>query len=107
MHVTRVKQADQQRRTRPARPRGCPLVRHGRRRGFPMNTTATTAALSPQEAARLLRAMQTTVEAELSALPAAAGAFIPAPGEWCINEALGHLIESEKRGFAGRIQLLL
>ena len=25
-------------------------------------------------------------------------------GEWCVNECVGHLIEAEKRGFAGRIR---
>lgn len=27
----------------------------------------------------------------------------PAHHEWCVNEVIGHLIESEKRGFFGRI----
>jgi len=28
-------------------------------------------------------------------------------GEWCVNECVGHLIEAEKRGFAGRIRDLI
>ena len=31
----------------------------------------------------------------------------PAPGEWCVNEVLGHLIEADRRGFAGRVEVLL
>jgi hypothetical protein len=34
-------------------------------------------------------------------------AWHPAPGEWCVKEVLGHLIEAERRGFSGRIRLLL
>src|SRR5258708_30662270 len=29
------------------------------------------------------------------------------PGEWCVNEVVGHVIEAEKRGFAGRIRHIL
>ena len=43
----------------------------------------------------------------LAALPADVTRFRPAPGEWCINEVIGHLIEGEQRGFAGRIRLIL
>ena len=31
----------------------------------------------------------------------------PAPGEWCVLEVIGHLIEAEERGFAGRVRTLL
>ena len=31
----------------------------------------------------------------------------PAPGEWCIKEVLGHLIEAERHDFAGRIRLIV
>jgi hypothetical protein len=34
-------------------------------------------------------------------------AWHPAAGEWCVNECLGHVIEAEKRGFAGRIRIML
>jgi hypothetical protein len=43
----------------------------------------------------------------LQALPPEAAAWRPAAGEWCVNECLGHVIESEKRGFAGRIRVML
>jgi len=65
------------------------------------------APLTPQEAAELLRSAATALSAELRALPAAALAWHPAPGEWCVNEVLGHLIEAERRGFAGRIRTIL
>ena len=40
-------------------------------------------------------------------MPLAALGWHPAPGEWCIKEVVGHLIETEQRGFAGRIQIIL
>ena len=64
-------------------------------------------ALSPAEAAALLAATMRTLDAEVSALGASLQAFHPAPGQWCVNEILGHLIEAERRGFAGRIRILL
>jgi hypothetical protein len=33
--------------------------------------------------------------------------YHPAPGAWCAKEVLGHLIEAERRGFAGRIRQIL
>lgn len=68
---------------------------------------ATTQPFTPVAAAALIRAAAATIDAELSALPADVQAFHPAPGEWCAKEVLGHLIESERRGFAGRIRVLL
>jgi hypothetical protein len=64
-------------------------------------------ALSPPAVAALLRAAAATIGAELSALPVAARRWHPAPGEWCAQEVVGHLIEAEKRGFAGRIRVIL
>jgi hypothetical protein len=61
-------------------------------------------SLGPAEAARLLRAGAAALSAELRALPPEALAWHPAPGEWCLKEVLGHLIEAERRGFAGRIR---
>ncbi|CAN5415697.1 hypothetical protein BH10CHL1_BH10CHL1_44840 [soil metagenome] len=57
--------------------------------------------------AALLRAMPTLFASELAVLPDEVMRFRPRPGEWSINEVLGHLIEAEKRGFAGRIQKIL
>jgi hypothetical protein len=63
--------------------------------------------LPPAQIAGLLRAAAAALAAELRALPAAVLAFHPARGEWCAKEVLGHLIEAERRGFAGRIQTIL
>jgi hypothetical protein len=63
--------------------------------------------LSPTDIARLLRASEAEISAEVEALSDEVAAWHPAPGEWCIKECLGHLIEAERRGFAGRIQFLL
>lgn len=43
----------------------------------------------------------------LRAIPPDAASWCPAPEEWCANECLGHIIEAEKRGFAGRIRIIL
>jgi hypothetical protein len=66
-----------------------------------------TAPISPKQAAALLRVTPAVLRAELAALPSAALAWHPAPNEWCVKEVLGHLIEAEQRGFAGRIRILL
>ena len=64
------------------------------------------AALSPARIADLLAASATTVIAELVAL-GDEGGWRPEPGEWSANECVGHLIEAERRGFAGRIRRIL
>ena len=61
--------------------------------------TATVAAL--------LRATLVALQAEVSALTPTHLRWRPAPDAWCINEVIGHLIEAEQRGFAGRMQQLL
>jgi hypothetical protein len=63
--------------------------------------------LAPSEVARLLEAAAAAIRAELAALPDDVLGWHPAPGEWCAKEVLGHLIESERRGFAGRIRLIV
>ena len=63
--------------------------------------------LAPAAVALFLRATINTLTAEVDALTPAALAWHPAPGEWCVNEVLGHLIETERRGFAGRIRIIL
>jgi hypothetical protein len=62
--------------------------------------------LDPSVIADLLAAASTTVVAELRALGPAAG-WPPEPGEWSANECVGHLIEAERRGFAGRIRRIV
>ena len=66
----------------------------------------TDAALGPARIAELLEASAATILAELEALGPEAG-WRPAPGEWCANECLGHILEAERRGFNGRIRTIL
>jgi DinB superfamily len=63
--------------------------------------------VKPNEIADLLEASSRSLEAELRALPAEVATWHPATGEWCVNECVGHMIETEKRGFAGRIRTIL
>jgi len=63
--------------------------------------------VSPSQIAALLEASGRAFAAEIDALPVAAAVWHPAPGEWCANECVGHVIEAERRGFAGRVRLLL
>lgn len=66
-----------------------------------------TDMLSIKQFAALLRVMPAVLQRELDALPAELTRFRPAPGEWSINEVIGHIIEAEQHGFAGRIQQIL
>ena len=59
--------------------------------------------LTPSQLSGLLRALPLTLRAEAKALGADAMRWHPAAGEWCVNEVVGHIIEAERRGFAGRI----
>ena len=63
--------------------------------------------LTPEEVAGLLRSSATAIETELEAMPRELASWRPAEGEWCALEVVGHLIEAERRGFAGRVRLLL
>src|SRR2546428_1335456 len=63
--------------------------------------------LTPSEVAALLEAAMATLSAELGALPERVVAWHPAAGEWCAKEVVGHLIEAERRGFAGRVRIIL
>ena len=63
--------------------------------------------LAMTDVARLLRASVATLAAEVEALTPGTLTWHPAAGEWCVNEVLGHLIESEGRGFGGRIRIIL
>ena len=65
-----------------------------------------TTELTPDEVALYLESTCSLIEAELKALGDDAG-WHEAPGEWCARAVIGHLIESEKRGFAGRIRIIL
>lgn len=63
-------------------------------------------ALGPASIADLLMTTAATVSGEAQAL-GPEGGWRPAPGEWSVNECIGHLIEAERRGFAGRIRRIL
>ena len=65
-----------------------------------------TSELAPDQVAIYLEASCALIEAELKALGDDAS-WHQAPGEWCAREVVGHLIEAEKRGFAGRIRIIL
>jgi hypothetical protein len=65
-----------------------------------------TVELAPDQVADYLEASCALIESELRALGDDAG-WHQAPGEWCGRAVVGHLVEAEKRGFAGRIRLIL
>ena len=64
-------------------------------------------ALSGAQVASLLRASADEIAAEVEAMSDGLACWHPAQAEWCVKECLGHLIEAERRGFAGRIRFLL
>ena len=63
--------------------------------------------MTPAEAANVLETSGQTYVSVLRSVTPEVAAWRPGPEEWCINECLGHIIEAEKRGFAGRIRLIL
>lgn len=63
--------------------------------------------LAPVAVASMLRGAATLFAAEVRSLPEPLLRWRPAEGEWCIKEVLGHMIEAERRGFAGRIRIIL
>jgi hypothetical protein len=65
------------------------------------------APFSIEQIAVLLRAARDHLVTELSAVGDDVARWRPAPGEWSANEALGHIIEADRRGFAGRISRIL
>jgi hypothetical protein len=67
----------------------------------------TEAPLSPRQIADLLHSVAEMVQSEWTALPDSVLGWHPEPGEWCIKETLGHVIEAERHGFAGRIRTIL
>lgn len=66
-----------------------------------------TQPLAPTAIAAMLRGAAATFAAEVRGLPDALLRWHPAEGEWCVKEVLGHIIEAERRGFAGRIRIIL
>jgi hypothetical protein len=65
------------------------------------------APLSTDQVAQLLESTCALVEGEMTALGDEGCRFHYKAGEWCVNECVGHLIEAERRGFAGRIRDIL
>ena len=63
--------------------------------------------LAPAVVASLLRGAAAAFAAEVHALPEEVRRWHPADGEWCVKDVLGHIIEAERRGFAGRIRIIL
>jgi DinB superfamily len=63
-------------------------------------------ALSTDQIADLLTASTAVVVGEIAAL-GPESAWRPEAGEWSANECVGHLLEAERRGFAGRIRQIL
>ncbi len=54
-----------------------------------------------------LRAARDHVVTELTAMGDDVARWRPTPDEWSANECVGHLIEADRRGFAGRIRRIL
>jgi len=64
-------------------------------------------SLNLEQITALLQATPQTLRNELSMLDNDVLLWRATPEEWCINECIGHLIETDKNGFAGRIQQIL
>jgi hypothetical protein len=63
--------------------------------------------VTPAEVADLLESSGHAFGATLDALTPKLASWRPTPGEWCVNEVVGHVIEAERNGFAGRIKVIL
>src|SRR4030095_3298676 len=63
--------------------------------------------LTTVEVANLLPVTVAALRTEVGSLPDRVVGWHPAPDECCVKEVLGHLIEAERRGFAGRIRIIL
>jgi DinB superfamily len=74
---------------------------------MPADRAASTSPISPKDIAALLRASMECIRAEAAGLSERAASWHPQPGEWCAKEVIGHLIEAERRGFAGRVRQFL
>jgi len=63
--------------------------------------------VTPAEIADVLEYSGSAYAGTLRSLPPQAASWHPAEGEWCVNECVGHVIEAEKRAFAGRIRMIV
>ena len=57
--------------------------------------------------AQVLQTTPAVLATMLADLDDALLSWRPAPGEWCIKEVVGHLLEMDKLAFADRIRLIL
>jgi hypothetical protein len=67
----------------------------------------STTGHTPEQAARQLDAGRLMIETEVAALPPPVLTWRPGLDEWCVLEVIGHLVETEERGFSGRIRAIL
>jgi len=63
--------------------------------------------LTPDEIANVLETSGQACAGLLRSLTPDIASWRPAPEAWCVNEVVGHLVEAERRGFAGRIRTIL
>jgi hypothetical protein len=69
--------------------------------------TAGPGPLDTERIAALLSAAPDALAAELRGLGRDGARWRPATDEWSFVEVVGHLIEAERRGFAGRIRAIV
>jgi hypothetical protein len=67
---------------------------------------STTSELTTDQVVGYLEATLALVDTELEALGEDSSWHFDQK-EWCANQVVGHVIEAEKRGFAGRIREIL
>ena len=65
-----------------------------------------TTELTNTEVAEYLEATCALIDSEFAALGADSSWHFE-PQEWCANQVVGHMVEADKRGFAGRIREIL
>ena len=63
--------------------------------------------MTPGEVADLLESSGQAFASTLNAITPGVASWHPAQSEWCVNEVVGHVIVTEKNGFAGRIRVIL
>ncbi len=63
--------------------------------------------MTPGEIAGILQESGDAVARLITSIPPSIARWKPSPKEWCVNECVGHLIEAERRAFAGRIRIIL
>jgi hypothetical protein len=63
--------------------------------------------VTPAEIAAVLETSGSAYAGLLTSLPNEVASWRPAASEWCVTECVGHVVEAETRGFAGRIRLIL